>query len=115
MASRGLAGTVQFVAPGGARVKPRPAGGYHGQDRPSRPMPVHQALNDYHVHTARCGHAVGRMEEYVAQARRAGLPEMGFSDHLYLYWQPLEVRDPELAMGEEELDAYVEDVLRLRR
>jgi histidinol-phosphatase (PHP family) len=78
-------------------------------------MSVHHALSDYHVHTARCGHATGRMEEYVAQARRAGLPELGFSDHLYLYWQPLAVRDPELAMAEDELDDYVEDVLRLRR
>jgi histidinol-phosphatase (PHP family) len=78
-------------------------------------MSVHHALNDYHVHTARCGHAAGRMEEYVAQARAAGLPEMGFSDHLYLYWLPLAERDPELAMGEAELDEYVEDVLRLRR
>src|SRR5918911_2519066 len=78
-------------------------------------MSVHHALSDYHVHTARCGHATGRMEEHVAQSRRSGLPELGFSDHLYLYWQPLAVRDPELAMGEDELDDYVEDVLRLRR
>ena len=77
-------------------------------------MSVHQNLSDYHVHTARCGHAIGRMGEYVAHARARGLPEMGFSDHLYLYWLPSEQRDPELAMGEHELDAYVEDVLRLR-
>jgi len=55
------------------------------------------------------------MQEYVDRARRAGLPEMGFSDHLYVYWLPLEKRDPEVAMGEDELDDYVEDVLRLRR
>lgn len=78
-------------------------------------MSVHHALNDYHLHTARCGHAVGRMEEYVAHARSQGLPEIGFSDHLYLYWLPIDGRDPELAMGEQELDAYVEDALRLRR
>src|SRR5919198_1202283 len=78
-------------------------------------MSVQHALNDYHVHTARCGHAYGEMQEYVDHARQAGLPEMGFSDHLYLYWLPPEDRDPELAMGERELDSYVEDVLRLRR
>jgi histidinol-phosphatase (PHP family) len=55
------------------------------------------------------------MEEYVEQARRVGLPEMGFSDHLYVYWLPIGRRDPEVAMGEQELDQYVEDVLRLRR
>jgi histidinol-phosphatase (PHP family) len=73
------------------------------------------ALPDYHIHTARCGHAVGRMEEYVAQARKVGLTEIGFSDHLYTYWLPEHDRDPELAMAEHELDDYVEDVLRLRR
>jgi histidinol-phosphatase (PHP family) len=78
-------------------------------------MSVHQQLTDYHLHTRRCGHAVGEMAAYVAQARAHGLPEIGFSDHLYVYWRPPDQRDPELAMAEPELDAYVEDVLRLRR
>ncbi len=69
---------------------------------------------DYHVHTARCGHAVGAMERYVERAIEAGLHEMGFSDHLYLYWLPPEQRDPELGMAEWELDFYVEDVERCR-
>src|SRR3954468_12311916 len=72
-------------------------------------------LVDYHIHTARCGHARGEMAEYVKRAIRAGLPEMGFSDHIYLYWLPPEQRDLELAMPEDLFDAYVEDVLRLRR
>jgi histidinol-phosphatase (PHP family) len=55
------------------------------------------------------------MEEYVAHARRVGLTDFGFSDHLHLYWLPVDERDSELAMAEEELEAYVEDVLRLRR
>jgi len=72
-------------------------------------------LVDYHIHTSRCGHARGEMAAYVERAIRAGLPEMGFSDHIYLYWLVPEQRDPELAMTEDEFDAYVEDVLRLRR
>lgn len=72
-------------------------------------------LVDYHIHTARCGHARGEMAAYVEQAARAGLPEMGFSDHIFMYWLPPEQRDPELAMPEDQFDAYVEDVLRLRR
>ena len=36
---------------------------------------------DYHMHTPLCGHAVGQPEEYVAQARKVGLSEIGFSDH----------------------------------
>jgi histidinol-phosphatase (PHP family) len=75
----------------------------------------HSPLSDYHVHTSRCGHATGSMEEYVAHARLVGLPEMGFSDHLYMYWLSSNERDPELAMAEHELEDYVDDVLRLRR
>jgi histidinol-phosphatase (PHP family) len=72
-------------------------------------------LVDYHIHTARCGHAIGEMAAYVEQAIRAGLPEMGFSDHIFMYWLPVDQRDPELAMAEDAFDSYVEDVQRLRR
>ena len=71
-------------------------------------------LVDYHIHTARCGHARGEMAAYVERAIAAGLPEMGFSDHIFLYWIAPERRDPELAMSEDQFDTYVEDVLRLR-
>jgi histidinol-phosphatase (PHP family) len=73
------------------------------------------ALVDYHVHTARCGHAFGTMEQYVEHAIASGLDELGFSDHLYLYWMPTDQRDPELGMADWELDFYVEDVERCRR
>ncbi len=36
---------------------------------------------DYHMHTPLCGHALGEPEEYVEQALRVGLEEIGFSDH----------------------------------
>jgi histidinol-phosphatase (PHP family) len=72
-------------------------------------------LVDYHVHTARCGHAVGAMERYVERAIEAGLKEMGFSDHLFMYWLPANRRDPELGMAEWEHDFYIEDVERCRR
>lgn len=76
-------------------------------------MSVHR-LTDYHVHTPRCGHATGRMEEYVEAAIAAGLAEIGFSDHLPMYWLPPERRDRSVAMAMEELEEYVADVLRLR-
>jgi histidinol-phosphatase (PHP family) len=67
-------------------------------------------LADYHMHTARCGHAVGSAREYVEQALRAGLREICFTDH-----QPfLRRRDPGLTMAPEELPGYVEEVLSLR-
>ncbi len=71
-------------------------------------------LVDYHNHTTRCGHASGTMEEYAERAVDAGLAEIGFSDHLYLYFLPPGRRDPTLAMREEELPEYVESVLKLR-
>jgi histidinol-phosphatase (PHP family) len=72
-------------------------------------------LVDYHVHTARCGHASGAMERYVEHAIESGLTELGFSDHLFMYWLPEERRDPELTMAEWEHDFYIEDVERCRR
>jgi histidinol-phosphatase (PHP family) len=69
---------------------------------------------DYHVHTARCGHATGAMERYVERAIEAGLTELGFSDHLFMYWLPPDRRDPELGMAEWEHEFYIEDVERCR-
>ena len=37
--------------------------------------------NNYHTHTTRCYHASGKDEEYVKAAIKAGIKELGFSDH----------------------------------
>ncbi len=71
-------------------------------------------LPDYHIHTWRCGHAAGTPDAYVAAARAAGLSEIGFADHIPIYWLPEAERDPSLAMEEEELAEYVAEVVRLR-
>jgi histidinol-phosphatase (PHP family) len=39
-------------------------------------------VNNYHTHTYRCKHASGDVPDYVEHARRAGLRELGFSDHV---------------------------------
>lgn len=67
-------------------------------------------LIDYHIHTKMCHHANGEMEEYVAEARKKGLDEIGFSDHIPMYFLPEEERDPTIAMQEEELPLYIEKV-----
>jgi histidinol-phosphatase (PHP family) len=69
---------------------------------------------DYHVHSRLCGHGVGELEEYVQYAIQSGLPEMGFSEHVYLYWLDEDQRDPELAMRESDYRPYVREVERLR-
>jgi len=73
--------------------------------------PLLGVLPDYHVHTARCGHAQGTPAEYVAAARERGLAGIGISDHVPL----LHGSDPELAMAFDELGAYVDEVTALKR
>lgn len=66
---------------------------------------------DYHTHTPLCRHARGEPDELAAQGVRAGLTELGFSDH-----NPMAKDDfDNWRMKLEELDAYVEKVERTRR
>jgi len=66
---------------------------------------------DYHLHTVRCKHAKGSMEQYVQQAVRLGLKEIAFSDHIPLP----DTYDLAHRMAENELDEYVADVRRLQK
>ena len=67
-------------------------------------------MRDYHIHTKRCGHARGEIEQYVERALEAGLEEIGFSDHLPFVHK----RDPGYTMALDELPGYVEDVEKMR-
>jgi histidinol-phosphatase (PHP family) len=64
---------------------------------------------DLHVHTARCGHAIGDAAEYAAAAASAGVSVLAFSDHLPL--------PPGYAAGYAmpwvQLPAYVDEVRAL--
>lgn len=68
-------------------------------------------LPDYHTHTDRCGHAIGRPADYAAAAQARGLMAIGVADHLPLFPIP----DPGLAMPLSDLARYVEDVQELKR
>jgi histidinol-phosphatase (PHP family) len=69
---------------------------------------------DYHTHHARCGHAIGSLEEYVQQGIRLGLDQLGLSDHMpLLHVKPADYY-PEMAMSMEELPRYVEECLELK-
>src|SRR3989338_2825981 len=57
---------------------------------------------DYHMHTPLCGHAVGSPEEYVGFGLKAGLKEMGFSDHAPMVNEPM----PGITMDLDELPLY---------
>lgn len=71
-------------------------------------------LVDYHTHHERCGHAVGKLEDYVQAAVKRGLWEIGLSDHMPVIHLTPEQLLPEVAMTMEELPEYVEEALRLK-
>ncbi|MFF2909152.1 histidinol-phosphatase HisJ [Paenibacillus sp. NPDC057934] len=69
---------------------------------------------DYHTHHERCGHAVGKLEEYVKRGIEMGLEQMGLSDHLPLIHVDPDSYYPEMAMPLSELPRYVEECLSLK-
>ncbi len=72
-------------------------------------------LFDYHLHTKLCRHAVGEMHEYVLQAERSQLKEIGFADHIPIYFPlPAGADSGDNAMFPDELPYYVDEVLSLR-
>jgi histidinol-phosphatase (PHP family) len=73
-----------------------------------------RGLPDYHVHTFRCGHAGGASRDFVLRALDLGLAEIGFTDHVPLYFLPPHARDSKLAMREDQFDEYVAEVQGLR-
>ena len=67
-------------------------------------------ISDYHMHTPLCGHASGEPEEYAQQAVKAGLKEIGFSDHAPL----LSHKDPGVAMDISQLPLYLKMIEHVR-
>lgn len=69
-------------------------------------------LVDNHIHTRRCRHACGEDREYVENALRRGLREIGFSDHIPQFYDPHGVK--KRVMSWADLDDYVRSVETLR-
>jgi histidinol-phosphatase (PHP family) len=71
---------------------------------------------DYHVHTPFCGHAHGKMVEYVEAAIFSGLTEIGFSDHLGRYYlgKMQRKRYWDWGMSERDLARYFNEVMDLK-
>jgi histidinol-phosphatase (PHP family) len=71
---------------------------------------------DYHVHSPFCGHAHGKMVEYVESAILAGITEMGFSDHLGRYYlgKMQRKRYWDWGMSERDLERYFNEVMDLK-
>jgi histidinol-phosphatase (PHP family) len=73
-------------------------------------------LADYHVHTPYCGHAKGKIIEYVNAGIAAGLQEIGFADHLGRYYLTSTQRRRywDWGMDQRNLARYVAELLELR-
>jgi histidinol-phosphatase (PHP family) len=65
---------------------------------------------DYHMHTPRCNHAVGTVEEYAEAALLLGMKEIGMSDH-----SPMPgTYDKAWRMDRSELSGYLGEVADVR-
>ncbi len=65
---------------------------------------------DYHIHTNRCKHATGQMQEYVEKAIQLQIPEIAFTDHIPLP----DGFDRSHRMSYNELEDYLNDIEILR-
>lgn len=69
----------------------------------------YQSFN-YHTHSYRCGHAVGREEEYIQAAIKGGFQTIGMSEHMgYLGWD-----DPNERIPYAQLDDYLQVMQALK-
>lgn len=64
---------------------------------------------NYHTHCDRCRHARGCAEEYVKEAVKAGVTNLGFSDHMPFYDDRFGLRMPYA-----ELEDYLREITALR-
>lgn len=72
-------------------------------------------LVDYHVHTKRCGHAQGEDQRYIEAAIEKGLKEIGFSDHIPLFYQADQGKKiTSRGMPKAALDNYVECITGMK-
>ncbi len=68
-------------------------------------------MNNYHTHTYLCRHASGDISDYVGAAVKAGMAEIGFSDHAALP----DDRWTDMRMTWEEFPGYLARIGRERR
>lgn len=67
-------------------------------------------IYNYHTHTKRCGHALGEDEEYVLEAIKIGIKELGFSDHIPFP----DISQPGVRMDYSLLEDYISSISNLR-
>ena len=68
---------------------------------------------NYHTHTERCNHAVGKDEDFVISAIKAHYDEIGFSDHSP--WKYESDFVPRIRMRLEEFEDYYQSITNLKK
>jgi histidinol-phosphatase (PHP family) len=69
-------------------------------------------MKNYHTHTYRCHHAIGKEEDYILNAIRAGYTELGFSDHAP--WHYESGYHPTMRMEESDVPGYMKTLTALK-
>ncbi|WEK56374.1 MAG: histidinol-phosphatase [Candidatus Cohnella colombiensis] len=69
---------------------------------------------DLHTHHDRCGHATGKIEDYIQAAIRAGITTIGISDHSPYFAHELDQPQPTIAMAKSQFPQYIAEVLSLK-
>jgi histidinol-phosphatase (PHP family) len=69
---------------------------------------------DLHTHHDRCGHATGKIRDYIEAAIQNGLQVIGISDHSPHFYKDEEHAYPGIAMAKSEFSHYVSEVLQLK-
>lgn len=71
---------------------------------------------DYHIHTPYCGHAHGKITEYIESAIDAGMSEIAFTDHLGRYYLSSSQRRRHFDWGMDKraLRKYFEEVTEVK-
>ncbi|MFD0695072.1 histidinol-phosphatase [Paenibacillus sp. GCM10027628] len=70
---------------------------------------------DLHTHHDRCGHAQGKIRDYIEAAIAGGLSVIGISDHSPYFGSSEDQAQPLIAMAKSEFPRYVEEVLKLKQ
>ncbi len=69
---------------------------------------------DFHTHHERCGHAKGKVRDYIEAAIERNLSLIGISDHSPWFYKK-EPYDPKYVMPIHEFSGYIEEVLALKK
>ncbi len=70
-------------------------------------------MKNYHTHTTRCRHAFGKDRDYIEKAIKAGITELGFSDHAPMLF-PDDKYYSTFRMYPNQVDDYINSVNLLR-